>query len=191
MIKLPPLITPPLELQQLYDNGDEKAKSFREHIREYNAANAFTSLGTTLDQRLISGRGPTSFTIHGELRHRTGSLIPLPDQHVVYSQLYIYDPNSALDSRRGRNSQLRVDILKIIQKCLLGVNPFPEKFQHAYQILSQLDSHDPSIHAYLRYNSTTDHRRYNLPETYEISIALPGDGPVSTGKRYNFTFKSK
>ena len=123
-IKLPPLVTPPPELQELYDGVNDKSKTFREHIREYNAANAFTSLGTTFDPRLIPGSGPISFTIHGKLRHRTGSHIPQPDQDAVYSQLYIYDPQSALDSRRRRNPQLRIDILEIIQRCLLGVNPF-------------------------------------------------------------------
>ena len=74
-IKLPLLVTPPPELQELYDGIDDKSKSFREHIREYNVTNTFTSLGTTFDPRLISRRGPTSLTIHGELRQRTGSLI--------------------------------------------------------------------------------------------------------------------
>ena len=66
-IKLAPLMTPPPELQELFDGVDDKSKSFREHIREYNAANVFTSLGTTMDSRLISERGPMSFTIHGDL----------------------------------------------------------------------------------------------------------------------------
>ncbi|GFZ11330.1 hypothetical protein Acr_22g0007280 [Actinidia rufa] len=38
-------------------------------------ANAFTSLGAKMDPRILAGRGPRSFTIHGELRHRTGALL--------------------------------------------------------------------------------------------------------------------
>lgn len=56
-IRLPPLIAPPLMLKALYDGNDEQSKSFRQHTREYNAANAFTSLGATLDDILIVGRG--------------------------------------------------------------------------------------------------------------------------------------
>ena len=65
------LKTPPPQLQQLYDGVSVQSKSFRRYTREYNAANAFTSLGIKMDPRVIRGRGPTSFTIHGELRHRT------------------------------------------------------------------------------------------------------------------------
>ena len=90
------LITPLPPLQALYDRNNDQSKFFRSYTRVYNAANAFTSLGATLDPRVLSGRGPTSFTIHGELRHRTGSLQPQPGQDASYAQLYIYDPNLAL-----------------------------------------------------------------------------------------------
>ncbi|PIA36704.1 hypothetical protein AQUCO_03300131v1 [Aquilegia coerulea] len=49
-------------------------------MREYNSANAFTSLGVQMDDRVLGGRGPRPFTIHGELHHRTGSLLPDQDQ---------------------------------------------------------------------------------------------------------------
>ena len=105
-IRLPALITPPLALKDLYDGIDDKSKSFRQFTRDYNSANAFTSLGTALDPRVLTGRGPTSFTIHGELRHRTGSLIPQSGNEAKYCQLYIYDHSSALDIRSRRNPHL-------------------------------------------------------------------------------------
>ncbi|XP_028102305.1 uncharacterized protein LOC114301562 [Camellia sinensis] len=89
-VKLPPLITPPSLLQALYDGNDDKSKSFRRYTRVYNATNAFTSLGATLDPRVLTGRGPTLFTIHWELRHQTGSLLPQSGQDAAYAQLYIY-----------------------------------------------------------------------------------------------------
>ncbi|GFS32967.1 hypothetical protein Acr_00g0025630 [Actinidia rufa] len=61
-------------------------------------ANAFTSLGAKMDPRILAGRGPRSFTIHGELRHRTGALLPQPGHEGTYAQLYIYDPDSALNA---------------------------------------------------------------------------------------------
>ncbi|KAF7143823.1 hypothetical protein RHSIM_Rhsim05G0183800 [Rhododendron simsii] len=72
----------------------------------------------------IKRKGPTSFTIHGELRHHTGSLKPLPNQKASYAQLYIYDPNSALDIHNRRNPKLRRNVLGTIQDSLLQVNPF-------------------------------------------------------------------
>ena len=95
-IRLPLLITPHVALNVLYDGNNDLLKSFQQYTREYNA---FTIFGTTLDSRLVTGRGPTSFTIHGELRHHTGSLIPQTDREAVYSQLYIFYPEFALDIR--------------------------------------------------------------------------------------------
>ncbi|KAG5549105.1 hypothetical protein RHGRI_014469 [Rhododendron griersonianum] len=182
-VRLPLLITPPPPLQALYDGNDDQSKSFRTHTREYNAANAFTSLGATLDTRVLSGRGPTSFTIHGELRHRTGSLLPVPGQHASYAQLYIYDPNSAVEVRTHRNPHLRRDVLQTIQDSLLQVNAFVGKFRHAYAVLNQLASTGQNLPAHLHYSSSKDRRRFNVPTTDEIAVVIPGDGTEVSGMR--------
>ncbi|KAF6166178.1 hypothetical protein GIB67_023888 [Kingdonia uniflora] len=54
-------------------------------MREYNASNAFTSLGVHMDDRVVHGRGPSSFVMHGELHHRIGSLIPNHEQDAFYA----------------------------------------------------------------------------------------------------------
>ncbi|KAF5933474.1 hypothetical protein HYC85_029645 [Camellia sinensis] len=129
--RLPLLMTPPPPLQALYDGDDDQARSFRRYTRVYNAANAFTSLGATLDPRVLRGSGPKPFIIHGELRHRTGSLLPQPGQDATYAQLYIYDPNSALEVRNRRNPHLQKDVLKTIQDNSMAItryNQHPDIF---------------------------------------------------------------
>ncbi|KAI8531247.1 hypothetical protein RHMOL_Rhmol11G0122200 [Rhododendron molle] len=182
-IKLPTLITPPPPIRALYDGDDDQSISFRKHTREYNATNAFTSLGATLDPRMLTGRGPTSFTIHGELRHRVGSLLPQQGKDASYAQLYIYDPASALEVRNRRNQQLRKDVLQTIQETLLQVNPFVDKFRQAYAILDQLDIAEQTLPAHLHYSSSKDRRRYNLPTSDEIAVVIPGDGSKASGMR--------
>ncbi|KAG5545928.1 hypothetical protein RHGRI_018180 [Rhododendron griersonianum] len=182
-VKLHLLSTPPPPLKALYDGDDVRSKSFRSNTRDYNAANAFTSLGTTLDPRVLSGRGPTPFTIHGELRHRTGSLLPQAGQIGSYAQLYIYDPNSALDIRSRRNPQLRKDVLETIQGSLLEINAFVGKFRQAYAVLNQLAETGQNLPAHLHYSSSTDRRRYNQPTTDEIAVVVPGDGTKASGMR--------
>ncbi|KAH7853015.1 hypothetical protein Vadar_032118 [Vaccinium darrowii] len=182
-VKLPPLMTPPPPIQALYDGNDDRSKSFRVNTRSYNAANAFTSLGAKFDDRVFSGRGPTSFTIHGELRHRTGSLMPLPGEDPSYAQLYIYDPNSALDVRDRRNPHLRRDVLEIIQESLLQVNEFVGKFRQAHAILNQLALSGQNLPAHLHYTVSTDRRRYNLPTSDEIAVIISGDGTEASGMR--------
>ncbi|XP_058219883.1 uncharacterized protein LOC131330353 [Rhododendron vialii] len=182
-IKLHLLSTPPPPLKALYDGDDVRSKSFRSNTRDYNAANAFTSLGTTLDPRVLSGKGPTPFTIHGELRHRTGSLLPQAGQIGSYAQLYIYDPNSALNIRSQRNPQLRRDVLETIQGSLLEVNAFVGKFRQAYAVLNHLAETGQNLPAHLHYSSSTDRRRYNLPTIDEIAVVVPGDGTKASGMR--------
>ncbi|GFZ05262.1 hypothetical protein Acr_17g0008340 [Actinidia rufa] len=74
-----------------------------------------------MDPRILAGRGPRSFTIHGELRHRIGALLPQLGHEGTYVQLYIYDPDSALNVRNRRNPHLRRDVLQTIQDTLLHV----------------------------------------------------------------------
>ena len=123
-------------IQALYDRNDIRSNSFRRYIREYNACNAFTSLGAKFDTTVLTGRGPNSFIIHGELRHKIGSLLPQSDQEPSYAQLYIYDPDTALQERHHRNSHLRMDVLKSILETLQQYNPFPTKYRHAYELLT-------------------------------------------------------
>ncbi|KAG5539463.1 hypothetical protein RHGRI_019865 [Rhododendron griersonianum] len=182
-IRLPTLITPPPPIRALYDGDDDRSISFRKHAREYNATNAFTSLGATLDPRVLTGRGPTSFTIHGELRHRAGSLLPPQGKEASYAQLYIYDPAPALEVRSRRNQHLRKDVLQTIQETLLQVNPFVEKFRQAHAILDQLGVAGQTLPAHLHYSSSKDRRRYNLPTADEIAIVIPGDGTKACGMR--------
>ncbi|XP_057465712.1 uncharacterized protein LOC130755327 [Actinidia eriantha] len=175
-IHLPLLRNPPPQLQVLYDGNNDQSKSFRKYAREYNAANAFTSLGAKMDSRLLTGRGLTSFTIHGELRHRTGALLPQPGHEGVYAQLYIYDLDSALNVRNRRNPHFRRDVLQTVQDTLLQYNAFIDKFCQAYELLNQSEQAGEHLTAYLHYSAATDRRRYNLPTSDEIAVILPGDG---------------
>ncbi|KAI8530367.1 hypothetical protein RHMOL_Rhmol11G0052500 [Rhododendron molle] len=84
-VRLHTLLTPPSPIRVLYDGNDDRSKSFRKHTRGYNATNAFTSLCATLHPRVLIGSGPTSFTIHGELRHRDGSPLPQHGKDAKYA----------------------------------------------------------------------------------------------------------
>ncbi|KAF6170858.1 hypothetical protein GIB67_015810 [Kingdonia uniflora] len=53
---------------------------------EYNAFNAFMSLGDHMDDRVVHGRGPSSFEINGELYHRIGTLTPNHEQDTFNAQ---------------------------------------------------------------------------------------------------------
>ncbi|KAF6137334.1 hypothetical protein GIB67_036371 [Kingdonia uniflora] len=52
-IMLPTLDPLSTELQELYDGNGILSRSFRNYLRDYNAANAFTSLGVHMDDRIV------------------------------------------------------------------------------------------------------------------------------------------
>jgi len=72
---LPPLAPPPKPPRWLLTSNEADAKDFRQHIRFYNNALAFTSVGANLDTS-VAQPGNYIYRLHGELYHRMGSLFP-------------------------------------------------------------------------------------------------------------------
>ncbi|KAH9854590.1 hypothetical protein C2E23DRAFT_752784, partial [Lenzites betulinus] len=183
-VHLPLLPDPPLAIRNLFTEQGSQAKEFRENIRQYNSAFAFTSLGVQVDEALnrTGAQAPWVFRIHGELCHRSGSLLPRPGESPVYSQLYIYDPRMALDERARRNSNLRRDTLTRIQRTLLASHQYAPLYRFAYEWLSENASPEyediPDVTVRLAVDPTRrrDCRRYNLPTAEDVAVLLPGEG---------------
>ena len=135
-VDLPKLHDPPPELLQLLSGTDNIAKHFRKHIRQYNNALAMTSLGCKTDNSLNHGQGPYVFKIQGRLTHQSGSLLPAPNAHPTYAQLYIYDPQEALDFRMGHqaNGHLRRETMQKLQDMLWRKHPGVQLYQQAHEL---------------------------------------------------------
>lgn len=65
---------PPPFLRELLVAVTARAKRFRNNLRQYNAAFAFTSLRYNPDERVDNRQGVSTFQIHGELYHLHGPL---------------------------------------------------------------------------------------------------------------------
>lgn len=181
-VGLPAYPDPPLALRNLFTGDSPQAREFRDNIRQYNAAFAFTSLGVEIDEAINrhGGRAPYVFRIHGELCHLSGSLLPVEGRPPVFSQLYIFDPRMALQERARRNSNLRADTLERLQRMLLASHRYAEVYKHAYEVLSL---HDDSADICVRLVANTEHdrRRYNLPTADDVAVVLPGMGEPPEG----------
>ncbi|KAF6150198.1 hypothetical protein GIB67_023153 [Kingdonia uniflora] len=70
----------PIESDDERNIDDEGNDNVNEVDEDNINANAFTSLGVHMDNRVARGRGPTSFVIHGELQHRIGAVVPNEEQ---------------------------------------------------------------------------------------------------------------
>ncbi|KAF9777699.1 hypothetical protein BJ322DRAFT_522135 [Thelephora terrestris] len=172
-IKLPPMAPPPTGLHHLFTAATPQAERFRQHIRQYNAALAFTSLGVEVDNSVNQGGGgPPVFRIHGELRHQLGSLFPRRGDRPSYAQLYIYDPHEALDHRMQRNTTLDPIVMEYLQNLILTNHRWAQIFKHAMEVFDSSGCEDVSIQ--LTANKNRDRRRWNLPTADEVAVVIPG-----------------
>ena len=179
-VRLPMFENPPPELLDLLTRQDEVGKKFCDHIRNYNNAQAMTSLGCDQDKNINrDGGGPYVFKVHGHLYHQSGSLILNQGRALIYSQLYIYDPQDALDHRMNHtaNSVLNRTTMETLQDMLYRRHPGVQLYKQAFQITRDIPLEQPCRIA-LHFDHDTDCRRYNLLTTTsnQMAVILPGDG---------------
>src|SRR6266850_1417228 len=107
----PPYHNPiPPELHWLLTHNNESG--FHNHIRNYNQALAFTSVGRKVDNTLNrTGGGPYSFRLFGELIHQAGSLLPPPGKPPAWAQLYkhAFQITQGMSSEQNCSIVLRFD----------------------------------------------------------------------------------
>ena len=146
-----------------------------------------TSLGCDQDRAINrDGGGPFVFNVQGRLYHQIGSLLPRPGSSPVYAQLYIYDPQEALDFRMNNtaNSSLHTPTMQTLQDMLYRRHPGVQLYKQAFELTQHMGPDQQCRIAY-RFDHNTDHRRYNLPTdtSDEIAVILPGDGDQPTAGR--------
>jgi len=183
-IKLAHLHNLPPELDNLFRGQNSQAKEFRNNIRRYNNALAMTSLGCKVDESVNHGNGPYVFKVQGHLSHLADSLLPEEKEQSVYAQLYIYDPEEALNYHMHHNANqgLNCQVMAELQEMLYHLHPAIQLYKQAYEITQEMPGHQQCRIA-LHYDKECDQRRYNLPTaaSNEIAVILPGDGDQVQG----------
>lgn len=180
-VKIDPIPDPPDIIRTLLTSMEPTHVQFRENIWRYNRSFAFTSLGVQEDWSVNGrGRGPPVFRISGELTHLSGALVAEDGEAPRYSQLYVIEPQAALDSRQAQNATLNPGIMALLQNALNQHHQYVPVYQHAYEVLRNYDTQN-DVDVRLRLHPGLDKRRYNLPTVDEVAVLLPGT--VSTRGR--------
>ena len=97
-----PDIQPVPAITDLLTGTSRQSTKFRQEIRRYNSALAFTSWGVNRDRQYANqSRGVYTLRIQGSVHHFHGSLFPEEGQAARFCQIYIYDDAEQLDRRMG------------------------------------------------------------------------------------------
>ena len=187
-VSLPPLAQPPSPLRDLLEGQTFEAKQFRNQIRKYNNAFAFTSVGAKIDQSLARG-GVYTYRLQGELHHRMGSLLPSEGQTPKFAQMYIHDPQMQQEYRLNSREELDPAILHRLQTMLQDVNPYAQLYENARRRLCTHPVAPLSLRLVTLRNK--DSCRYNTPTADEVGAIMVGDGTDTEEKTHDIIVKKK
>ncbi|ORE03852.1 hypothetical protein BCV72DRAFT_307851 [Rhizopus microsporus var. microsporus] len=160
-LQLQCLPDPPEYLKDLLERTDAQGRYFKDNLRQYNVAFAFTSLGCDI--------------IYGALCHCQDPLIPIKGNASSYAQLYIYDPSKLLNPLSQCNSFARIyrhayEILSNHEGSSINSEDIANNNDSA-------ESGSPFIivssSMRMRLIEEGDRRTYNLPTMEEVAAAIP------------------
>jgi hypothetical protein len=179
----------PDHYREFLSSPDASNKLFRDRIRMYNSALAFTSTKLNLDEKLLSNnKGIFSFRICGGIYHSIGDFAPEQRERPKFAQIYIYDQAAQMDFRqsifkdsKSNNSLLDKTILKYLQDMLHDNNPYVNVFQQAGAAYKNDESTEMSI--VLKSKPRKVDKRYNLPASDEIAVLIPTSNTESAKSR--------
>ena len=184
-VSLTQLSSYPEELKNLLMSNSSQAKNFRQHIRQYNSAFAFASLGANIDK--ITTREPYCFRIHGQIYHRTGCLHPADGNDYQYLQVYILEGDQAVTSRMKipENCCCRPETIREVQKVMEKESPYAAAYRHMYEVeqeeIKQFGEQANTIKMIFKHGN--DQRRYNEPRHDEVAAIFVGDEGAPPFKR--------
>ncbi|GMF57085.1 unnamed protein product [Phytophthora fragariaefolia] len=193
-VQLPPLQPAPPRLLQLY--GD---KEFRHHIRVFNQAFAFTTIGASSsdntfrdvnqDQSVAGQHGVYTYRIQGAMGHFMGSMLPYVDRRTgervphKFAQIYIVDPDmqERANRRKGIFADLDIVVLQDIENMMVECNPFAQQFLSFGQKLREDLARGMQLKdiGFVLHSKPSEPRTYNLPTVSEVGVAMVEDSNLT------------
>ncbi|VDM92855.1 unnamed protein product [Onchocerca ochengi] len=169
-IKLPRLEEPPEPLKTLLAGYTAESKRFLSKIRKYNSYFQMTSFGA----EIVTTQCMPTFKVEGQIYHKAGSLLPLPDGEHKFLQMYfIGDSNDELNARCGIHTDIERSIVYQLQQL------FHEKSNLVHLFKTAIDMMPSDTHKIVIYADKTpagEHvRRFNAPTIDEVAIVIVGD----------------
>lgn len=115
-----------------------------------------------------------TFKVQGQIYHRAGSLLPIPDSEYKFLQIYfIGDINDQVDQRCAIHTNTKRQIIDSLQTFLHEHNELVRLFKTA---IEQMPSDDYKVVIKADKAPVGQHeRRYNAPTIDEVAIVIVGE----------------
>ncbi|UYV73327.1 hypothetical protein LAZ67_10002739 [Cordylochernes scorpioides] len=154
-VKLPELHLPPEPLSTC----NKPIKAFLEkHSRKYNSCFQMTSFGAT---EIIRDNYMPTFKVQGQICHRVGSLLPLPDSDHKFLQIYFMGTTD--DQHKSRNCVFITKSVRSTQR--LFKTTIERMPTDDYVVVIRADKTPAGQHE----------RRFNAPTIDEVAILIVGE----------------
>ena len=174
---LPQWPAPPPEFKDLLQARGQRGKELREHIRHYNNGLAMVSVGAVL--KTPPGTGPPVFRVQGQIVHRAGDLRATEGTQPAFAQLYLYDPDTALEARMATHTETTRATMRALQDLMYVHNPYVQSYKHLKEVHEEAEeearAHGTEVVEYgLSFENPkrADERRYNKPRTREVAMVF-------------------
>ena len=173
------------ELLQLFVCFSPEALYFREHIRAFNSAMAFSSFLFNDPHDLLPG-GPPTFRIHGTTHHRIGPLNAESGEPARFLQIYFLDHQ--MRQQRWRevvglgDSQYNERIMDIIETCIRRDNIYFRMFHTAVERQRAAAARGEPLDAVVQLRLLDGDGIFALPSSDNIAAII---GPVPTDMAFH------
>ncbi|WVZ83550.1 hypothetical protein U9M48_030687 [Paspalum notatum var. saurae] len=109
-------------------------------------------MGGNIDKKINDGEGPYVFRVNGQIHHRIGSLLPVPNNCPKFAELYIFDTKNEIENRiraitneEPSEKDLDPKIVTGLQRILDECNPLVKIFRRARDFLEHHKGIDIAI----------------------------------------------
>ncbi|XP_044598377.1 uncharacterized protein LOC123274709 [Cotesia glomerata] len=185
-VQLPEIETPPEPLNGLLIGTDPDSNVFLKSIRRFNSCFQMTSFGATEIVRNTNANGQqfnSTFKIRGQVYHKMGSLLPMPNEPHKFLQIYFMggeDSGSALANRvNARCDYKNLDSLyarRIVSELDALLNEHNELLKIFKSHMHQLQSDNHAIVINPDKTPAGKHiRRFNAPVVDDVAEIMVGD----------------
>jgi hypothetical protein len=170
-VKLPELNLPREPLKSLVSGVTSQSKHFLANIRRYNSCFQMTSFGA---KEIVHENFMPTFKVQGQIYHRAGSLLPVPDADHQFLQIYFMEnTDEQIDQRCRFHAGSEREIVAALQTLFDENNELIQLFKTAlermptdsYKIVIRADKTPLGQHE----------RQYNAPTINEVAIVIVGE----------------